>query len=216
MKIVSSEAILTQVDDRILKERIKKSYRLPEIDKNLRKRRTHSEAKLLREAARAGTNVPRVINESEYSLELEFIHGEMVSSILNENENDIEISHVVQIATQIAESIAIMHNYDIIHGDLTTANMIFSDGKVYMIDFGLGFFSKRIEDKSMDLHMIHNVIKAIHPEFLEVIWDTILKVYQDKNSEGKMVIKSLRDIEERGRYVKRTKLSRSKSKVIEV
>src|SRR3989338_1001698 len=123
----------------IIKERIIKNYRLPQIDAKLRKQRTKSEASLIREAARAGVNVPRIIEENEFSLELENISGKMVKDVIDE-------SNAEEICKKIGMEVALLHKSGIIHGDLTTSNMIVKDGRpfqLYLIDFGLGFRSQK-------------------------------------------------------------------------
>ncbi|MFH0832847.1 MAG: KEOPS complex kinase/ATPase Bud32 [Candidatus Aenigmatarchaeota archaeon] len=190
-----AEAMLRREGDALVKERIKKGYRIAEIDERLRKKRTKSEANILR-AARRIINVPQVIAEGNYEIKMEFIGGELVKEVLNEN-NCIEISEKIAIA------VARLHSYDIVHGDLTTSNMILKKNDLYFIDFGLAFFSKRTEDKAIDLHLLHEALESTHFAVLDDAWKTILKVYSEEYSEAGKVIKTLSEIEKRGRYRER-------------
>ncbi|MBS3051511.1 MAG: Kae1-associated serine/threonine protein kinase [Candidatus Aenigmarchaeota archaeon] len=191
-----AEATITRDNDTIIKERIKKDYRLPELDEKIRKRRTALEARLLREARRAGVLTPQVLGEEKNILMLEFIDGQKVKDILDGNCRDI--------AEKIGESIAKLHNYGIIHGDLTTSNMIIKDGKIYFIDFGLGFISKRTEDKAVDLYLLHEVLESTHFGVMETAWNEILKSYKRHYQDGEKVIKALLSVEKRGRYKERS------------
>lgn len=205
-----AEAELKKENDTIIKERIRKGYRLPEIDERLRKRRTALEARLLREARRAGVNTPQVLEEGKTTLTLEFIDGQKVKDILDENNFKI-------ISEKIGESIAKLHNYGIIHGDLTTSNMIIKtehdDGpksedpastfSLYLIDFGLGFISKREEDKATDLYLLHEVLESTHFEIMEAAWTAVLDSYKRHYSGSEKVIKALLNVEKRGRYKER-------------
>mgnify|MGYP001607177659 CR=1 FL=1 len=70
-----AEAVIYLKDGKLVKERVKKGYRLEEIDEALRKRRTRSEAKLLREARRAGADTPQITSEGAFTIEMDFING---------------------------------------------------------------------------------------------------------------------------------------------
>lgn len=60
----------------------------------------------------------------------------------------------------IANSVAEMHSKGVIHGDLTTSNMMIrvnandEIADLYLIDFGLSQFSNKIEDKAVDLYVL--------------------------------------------------------------
>lgn len=188
-----AEAVLLKDNGNVLKDRIKKGYRLPEIDDKVRKRRTKTEARLLRAARRAGIAVPGVIEESDFSLIIEFINGKKVRDILHKDNAEA-------IAEQIGTVIGKLHTYDIIHGDLTTSNMIIKENEVYLIDFGLGFQSKRIEDKAIDLYVLKEALESTHHEIKEIVWRMIIEDYEEKFGDAKKVIKTLHEIEKRGRY----------------
>ena len=183
-----AEAKLYRKDDILIKDRIKKSYRIKEIDDKLRKERTTMEAKLLREARRVGVLTPKILNTTDTTIEMEFIDGKKIKDILD---SQIELSE------KIGYNIGKLHEAGIIHGDLTTSNMILKE-KIYFIDFGLGFFSKRIEDQATDLHLLKEAIKSTHFKNLEIIWKNIIKGY----GNSKKVLEKLEEIEKRGRYKK--------------
>ncbi len=192
-----AEAVLyINEDGKLVKERVKKGYRLEEIDEALRKRRTRSEAKLLREARRAGVSTPQIISEGGFTIEMDFIEGQKIRDILDGR-------NAAKLCTLIGECIGKMHSFNIIHGDLTTSNMIFANGKTYFIDFGLGFQSARIEDKASDLRLLRQALESTHHETAEKAWRIILKAYQDNCEDAGRIMKTLQEIEKRGRYAKR-------------
>ena len=191
-----AEAVIRKEGSEIIKERISKGYRIQQLDETLRKKRNRTEASLLREARRAGVAVPQIVEEKDFSIKIEFIDGNKVKDIISQD-NCIEISR------RIAEAIAKLHSHNIIHGDLTTSNMILRDGQLYFIDFGLGFFSPRVEDKATDLHLLHEALESTHFNILEKAWYAILEAYKNACSDGGKVIKTLAEIEKRGRYRER-------------
>ena len=74
-----------------------------------------------------------------------------------------------------------------------------NSGKVYFIDFGLGFESKKIEDKAVDLHLIKQALEAKHFNNYERFFKAILEGYKiSKHHEA--TIQRLKAVEKRGRY----------------
>ena len=122
---------------------------------------------------------------------MEFIEGKKLSEHL-------EKLDWKSILKQLAETLTKLHNEDIIHGDLTTSNMILKDNLVYLIDFGLGFHSRKIEDKAVDLHLLKQALDAKHFSIFPESFDIILKNYKAKEHE--LIIKRIGAIEKRGRY----------------
>ena len=222
----------------LLKRRVVKGYRLKELDEKLRKLRTRSEARLLEKAAKL-ISVPRVVkvDDKTKEIDMEFISGLKLSDNLDAMKNWKEV------CLEIGENIAKLHDVDIIHGDLTTSNMIWSDanslqlsiaaeinvtrsarpvnkksekifsehgrafgdrtgkGKLYFIDFGLGFHSNRIEDKAVDLHLIKQALEAKHFLHFKKFFDAVLEGYKISKNY-KEVMKRFEKVEKRGRYKK--------------
>jgi len=203
MKIIKrgAEAVLYLDDSQLVKERIKKNYRLTEIDEKLRKLRTRKEAKLLNEAKRVGVETPKIfsIDENGFKIIMEFIDGKRLKEFLNET-ND---KNRKKVAEEIGKTTGLLHKNGIIHGDLTTSNMILKDDKIFFIDFGLGEFSSRIEDLATDLSVLKEAFKSTHFKYLDLLWESFIKGYKQTNDNFNKVLDTLNDIEKRGRYVKR-------------
>ena len=189
-----AEAQIILENNLVKKRRVKKSYRFSELDEKIRKQRTKKEAKLLEKASKL-IPVPKIlkINEDTKEIVMEFIEGKKLSEHLDSLRNYIEICEI------IGKNIAFLHDNSIIHGDLTTSNMLLKNNLVYFIDFGLGFTSQKAEDKAVDLHLIKEALEAKHFSIAKRCFNAILKGYKSsKNS--KQVLQRLKKVEQRGRY----------------
>lgn len=172
----------------LIKKRIKKDYRHPEIDFELRKSRTTREANMLKKLPVPGPKLLYVDKEN-MTLTIEKIPGPKLADCL-------EKINYKKIAKEIAHITGTLHENNMIHGDLTTSNMILNedDGKVYLIDFGLSFTSRKDEDKAVDLHLLKQALNSKHHTVAEAVFNQILKHYPDKT-----VLKRLEVVELRGR-----------------
>jgi len=182
----------------IVKKRIKKGYRAEALDERLRKERTRREARLLREARALGVPTPKVyaVNEEDATVIMEYVQGERVKELL-ERLSEKEIKDLFE---KIGFYIGKLHSGGLIHGDLTTSNMILRDGEIYFIDFGLGFFSKRLEDQGVDLKLLKEAIEATHPKLLNVCWKALISGYSKAYINSEQVLKKVDEIEKRARY----------------
>jgi Kae1-associated kinase Bud32 len=208
MEIVArgAEAILKKdtLDNEtvLIKERIKKGYRIEQVDRMLRTERTVHESRLLGEARRAGVNTPKIlaVDEKGCKMTMEFIDGDRLKELFNSEEND---ERKAGLAESIGRSVGKLHSAGIVHGDLTTSNIILSNEKIFFIDFGLGFFSAKAEDHGTDIAVLKEAIKATHFKLLSLLWDRFIKGYKQTNPHAETVLKALNAIERRGRYATR-------------
>ena len=189
-----AEAVIILKKDLVLKRRVKKGYRLEILDERIRKRRTKSEARILERVVKI-ISVPKVlkVREKEKEIDMEFIDGLKLSESLDELKNWKEICF------KVGENIAKLHDENIIHGDLTTSNMLWKDGKVYFIDFGLGYLNGKTEDKAVDLHLIKQALEAKHFGKWEEYWKEIRRGYKVSKNVS-VVLERLEKVEKRGRY----------------
>ena len=192
-----AEAILYLEDNYLVKERISKSYRHETIDINKRKYPTRREFKLLLKAKSSKLNVPEplMFDDKEMKVIMEYIKGDVLKETLdNYTKTKREL-----VAKLIGEQTALMHDSDIIHGDLTTSNMILKNSKVYFIDFGLGKVSLKEEDKAVDIHLLKQALESKHYKNYEELYLAFLKGYK-KSKNYKKVLERLEKVEKRGRY----------------
>jgi len=174
------------------KERLKKNYRHESIDFVLRKVRTRKESKILKDLEKYGFS-PRLLEQKEYNIVMEYIDGIQLKKLLDKDP---------KLAGLIGKNLTIMHDLNIIHGDLTTSNMIFVGKgkriKLFFIDFGLSFNSVKIEDKAVDVHLFKQALESKHYKVYDKAYKEFLKNY---NSKGKKdILERLSVVEQRGRY----------------
>jgi len=186
-----AEAII-YLDKNVVKDRVKKSYRIKEIDEKLRKSRTRREAKIFDKLKDIGFPAPRLIEtDRKERIEMDFISGDKLRDVLNEK-------NYKKLMNELGEKIAILHNNNIIHGDLTTSNFILNK-EIYFIDFGLGFFSHKVEDKAVDLHLLKQALESKHYKIWEDAFKESLNGYKKAN-DYKQVMERFLKVEKRGRY----------------
>ena len=129
---------------------------------------------------------------------MDFIQGEKLSDFLD----SFPLEKQEEICMKVGQEIARLHDSDMIHGDLTTSNMILvgkKGAKVFFIDFGLGFHSHKIEDKAVDLHLLKEALEARHFRHWQVLFEKVKKGYAgSKNAPA--VLEQLKKVEARGRY----------------
>ena len=203
MEILHSgaEAILYLEHGNLVKERVSKSYRHEHIDLSKRKYPTRRENKLLLRSKEVGMNVPKVLmfDDSDMKIIMEYIEGDVLKSKLD----DYSPEKRKEICKKIGKQVALMHDNEIIHGDLTTSNMILNKTKVYFIDFGLGMISNKDEHKAVDLKLLRQAFDSRHYKYPEEFYTWFLEGYgKSKNYES--VIDRLKKVEMRGRYKRKS------------
>ncbi len=195
MKLIArgAEAELYLDKDKIVKKRVPKNYRIKELDESIRKSRTRREAKVIEKLPILGPKLISV-DDKDMLIEMSFIEGPKVRDVLEDN---IELCRV------IGQKVAILHNGGIIHEDLTTSNMIYYDKKVYFIDFGLSYFSEKIEDKAVDLHLLKQALESKHHTVFEKAFSLVLEGYKENSDNYEKIMKRLEKVENRGRNKKK-------------
>jgi len=184
--------------DVVKKRRLNKSYRINEIDNRLIFYRTKEESKLMTEARKHGVSVPIIfdVDTQKGIITMEYLNGKRIKDILN----GLSEKERARICRMIGESIAKLHNNNIIHGDITTSNMIFQDDRIHFIDFGLGEINSEIEAKGVDLHVLMEAIESTHSRYSDC-FNYVLEGYKNKlNNDANLVIRKIEDIVKRGRY----------------
>ena len=186
----------------IMKKRLPKNYRLPKLDEQIRTYRTMHEPQLIHRAKEAGVPTPAIfmIDGKNSAIIMEFIEGKQVKQVLN----DLKQEERLQLCRRVGELIGQLHDHEIIHGDLTTSNMILTpDDKVVFVDFGLGEYSAELEIRGVDLHLMKRAFQSTHYRHAEECFEAVMKGYE--KIIGKTVMRSIlekiKEIEKRGRYV---------------
>ena len=108
-----------------------------------------------------------------------------------------------QLAKIIGTIIASMHNVQVIHGDLTTSNMLLRKtnnieiADLVLIDFGLSSISSLAEDKGVDLYVLERAFLSTHPN-TETAFQVVLDTYKTFKGSTE-ALKKLDEVRLRGR-----------------
>ena len=179
----------------VSKVRTPKPYRHQELDSSIRKHRTVHEANFISTAKGSGVMTPFVhfVDPVKAEIIMEFVEGENVRDVITP-----------VLCYGMGRCAAILHANNIIHGDLTTSNFI-ANKKLVLLDFGLSYYSGRIEDMATDIRLIKEVFTSAHiavkkafPRFLEGYASIAGMKRADK------ILENVREIEQRGRYARVT------------
>lgn len=183
--------------DVIIKSRVPKGYRHPELDRGLRATRTRNEARLIHEARQLGVPTPVIydIDPINAEITMEEIKGPRVKDELEEGSEE----RIGQLCQEIGRLVALLHKGGIAHGDLTTSNMIMADGRMWFIDFSLGTRNALAEEMGVDLHLLKEAFQSAHSSILPE-FEVILRSYRAHFPKGEGTICRMREIEKRGRY----------------
>ncbi len=185
-----AEAVLIQEGDVVIKQRVPKSYRHESIDKRLRTSRTKREVKVLQKLADV-LPVPKVYSSDATEFHMEFIAGPRL--------RDYVVNYpTTSLFKEIGVHVAKLHDLGIIHGDLTTSNILVKDHKPYFIDFGLSFFSSKIEDMAVDLHVLEEALESTHYQHAKDYFASFLEGYSSC-SVADEVLSRLKIVHQRGR-----------------
>lgn len=199
-----------------LKYRPPKPWRHPTLDQRLTRHRILAETRILAKCRRDGLRVPAVyaVDESAGWLMLEWIHGGPVRKSINEClgkrtegiEDDDELKGLMR---RMGSAIGKMHQIGIVHGDLTTSNMMLNppvepqgksllDGELVIIDLGLASGSTQDEDRAVDLYVLERAFGSTHPR-AECLFPELLDAYSKSFKQAGVVLKRLADVRMRGR-----------------
>jgi N6-L-threonylcarbamoyladenine synthase/protein kinase Bud32 len=185
-----AEAILSFSEHTVRKERIPKPYRHPVLDERLRVARTKREASILQKAP---VRVPKLVSIEKTTLTMERIDGGRLRDALN-------TQTVAAFGSALGSMIRTLHDADIVHGDLTTSNVLVETNSqsLVLIDFGLSLTTKRVEDKAVDLHVLRETLQGSHPLLATTFWDAFVATYAHEPNNP--VLERLQKVEARGRH----------------
>jgi Kae1-associated kinase Bud32 len=151
----------------LLKERDAKGYRPKALDERLRTERIRTEAKLLVEARRLGVRTPIVfdVDVERHRLILEELEGPTLKELLEANPTDPAALEAP--LRRFGATLGRLHAGGISHGDLTSSNVLYPSGPdadPALIDLSMGDRTAGVEELGIDLHLVENDLKALHPK----------------------------------------------------
>jgi len=186
----------------MIKIRLPKKYRPEKLDLAIRTYRTVHEPQLMSEAKKAGVSTPTIfqVDVQNATIIMEFVEGRQVKQSLPNYSSEERTG----LCTEIGEMVARLHRHGLVHGDLTTSNMILTaECKLFLVDFGLGEKNSELEARGVDLHLMKRTLQSTHFQFAEECFDAVIKGYATilGEAEAKDVLAKVREIEKRGRYI---------------
>ncbi|KAI1204956.1 tyrosine protein kinase [Annulohypoxylon truncatum] len=141
---------------------------------------------------------------------------EDATPITGEAEEDKDL---VSLMRRIGSAVGRMHKVGIVHGDLTTSNMMLRpwekgrqpvngnkssddgllDGDIIIIDFGLASQSSSDEDRAVDLYVLERAFASTHSRAEQLFSATLESSYRETFKQAPVVIKKLEEVRMRGR-----------------
>ena len=187
-----AEAVVTFSDGIAAKQRQSKRYRAPALDKKLIAERTRAEARLIHAARRAGVPTPVISDITHDTIVMERIPGALLTESLS-------AAH----CEEAGRMVGMLHTAGIMHGDLTSSNMILreSNGRCVLIDFGLAQATSEIEQRGVDIHVMFQTLSSTNPKDAATLKDAFTRGYRETFPGAGDVISREEEIELRGRYL---------------
>ncbi len=185
----------------VLKKRVRKTYRAIELDKRIRKERTTREALAMHAAKRLGVRAPTLleINPKECSIVMTYIDGTSARSTLDlTSSSDSRV-----ILTDLGRQVGLLHGGGIVHGDLTTSNIIIDSSlRTHLLDFGMSSHTCEAEDMGADLHLLERSIATSHTSDTGASIRAFSKGYAESSgaARARAAFKKAATIARRGRY----------------
>jgi TP53 regulating kinase-like protein len=199
-----AEADIALIDDwngvRVaVKRRGAKKYRHPVIDAQVRRLRTIHEAEIMHRVKAAGVLTPLIyqIDAGNAEIVMEYVEGEKIRDLVPKL-GDEELQALF---TLIGAQAGRLHGAGVVHGDLTTSNMIRSGNRIVFIDFGLGEVSTEVEKRGVDIHLMERMLSSTHYLKQGLLLAAFHAGYRDAmGSEADNVLQRVAEIQRRGRY----------------
>lgn len=185
----------------IVKQRFKKMYRHPSLDKRLTSSRLKGEVRSLIKARKLGVRTPTLfhVDTETSSIYMERIEGHSVKALLRGD--SLEADKTSLLMEEIGRAVAKLHDGGLVHGDLTTSNMMVrnSDGALMLIDFGLSYNSTIPEDKAVDLYVLERAFASAHAEKGETLFEVFKESYRRSSRQWCSTLNKFADVRMRGR-----------------
>ncbi len=185
----------------VVKRRVRKAYRHERLDDKIRRERTVKESSTLRDAKVAGARAPSILglDIERFSIIMTFVDGLLARDVIDEMSD----THRLSLLEELGRQVGFLHSAGIVHGDLTTSNIIVpDDGKPFMIDFGMSARSSEPEDCGSDLHLLQRSLVATHALDSTNSLKRVAKGYREVAGEeaARSSLRKAAEIARRGRY----------------
>jgi TP53 regulating kinase and related kinases len=185
----------------VVKRRVRKAYRHQELDAKIRRERTVRESSAIRDARIAGAKTPSILglDLERFSIIMTFVDGLVARDAID----TMSESRRLPLLEDLGRQVGFLHSAGIVHGDLTTSNIILpDDGKPFIIDFGMATKSSEPEDRGTDLHLLQRSLIATHSLDAASSFKRVAKGYRESAGErtAESSLRKAAEIARRGRY----------------
>lgn len=197
----------------LIKDRFSKKYRHPQLDEKLNQERLKGEVRSLLRCKSIGVRTPTVYlaDVDSNMLVMEYFEDSVTARdkirALMAKKTSGE-SELRSISSAIGKVLGRLHKNNIIHGDLTTSNILITEAlgsdyvdRLVVIDFGLGYAEGVAEDKGVDLYVLERAFLSTHPN-TEHLFRLILEAYKVEmggDESAQEIVKKFEEIRMRGR-----------------
>jgi TP53 regulating kinase-like protein len=194
----------------IVKQRFKKTYRHPTLDAKITRARLVGETRALVRARRLGVPTPSLlyVDARQNAIYMERVPGRTLKELIREGMSDEDMEEV---GKQVGKHVAAMHDGGLIHGDLTTSNIlvVYADAeelkkkktspkpRVVLIDFGLASNSIVPEDKGVDLYVLERAIAVTHAAGR--LFEAVMREYKKASGLWSASFNKFAEVRMRGR-----------------
>jgi len=184
------------------KVRNPKKYRHPELDYQLRKTRTNHEADIIHRAKNHGVSTPLLyqVDNEKGVIVMEYIDGIKIRDLVDQLSDEER----EQLFRRIGYFSGLLHKSGIIHGDLTTSNIIKSGDRIVFIDFGLSEVNYEVEKRGVDLNLMNRMLTSTHFAYQEKLLQAFKEGYRESmGEEAEEALTRMVEVSKRGRYIEK-------------
>jgi len=185
----------------LVKTRKPKPYRHPELDRQMRRSRTKAEADIIHRVKEAGVPTPLLyqVDPENAVIVMEYIDGVKVRDLVDRISDEERRTLFIRIGRYAG----MLHRAGVIHGDLTTSNIIKCGDRIVFIDFGLSEVSAEVEKRGVDLNLMNRMLTSTHYRYQELLLEAFKAGYRETNPEAEEALQRMEEVARRGRYIEK-------------
>ncbi len=194
-EMVGGESFISKEEifglESIVKERVKREYRIGDLDKRINTSRMKRELTILNALKKMGISTPLIYyaDYDRFRIYMQYIKGRKLSAILNEE-------RAKDVLKDVGKMVGKMHEGGISHGDLTPGNILVGDS-LYIIDPSMGELNADLENLGVDIHLMKESLKSLGYDYL---FRYFMQGYSGFKG-SKEIMEKVNEIEKRRRYV---------------
>ena len=147
--------------DAVRKIRRPRGWRHPDLDRMLTLQRMEAEYRSLVRLSNTGIRIPSILHLDRNEMILTMTRVEGTPLIEHLRNGAASSEDLLRVGAVIRR----LHRAGIVHGDLSTNNILWSEeAEPALIDLGLSSSTTEVERFGIDLHVLEEILGASHPE----------------------------------------------------